>query len=104
MTNEANVIWIDDDYGISSAPNNIVLVKRTVVQTGKHKGETNITNIGYYSTLSGLYQGYMKQQENISVDTQKSIEGVLNRLDNMSKKAIVGLVAYKCNNAGVEVV
>lgn len=55
-------IQLDEDFRMTSDPKNLVLEKRSVITNKEDETTREIwVNDGYYSSLNGLLNGYMKK-------------------------------------------
>ena len=55
-------IQLDEDFRMTSDPKNIVLEKRSIITNKEDETTREIwVNDGYYSSLNGLLNGYMKK-------------------------------------------
>ena len=53
-------IDIDNKYVITSDSRNIILSKKAVVQSGKHKGEEELRESKFFGSLESLFQTLFK--------------------------------------------
>ena len=87
------MIKINETYAIGSNPNNIILMKSRI---NGNTGETEWSNIGYYSTYEGLYYGLIREKQ-ISSATLSSLKDVVDVISTLHTEAVKAIVLHKCN-------
>ena len=76
-------IKIDEEYSIQSDERNVILVRSKEVQRGKNAGEIYEENLGYYGTVQGLLNDYLRIKTNMSDAT--SIKELLKEVKEIKK-------------------
>ncbi len=91
----SEIYYINDELGIRTDNSNIILVKRTIVQSGDKQGEEKISNIGYYSTYEGLLYGLIRK-EMVKTEDLTELNDVVNRIEILLKDAVKAVISHKC--------
>lgn len=74
-------IKIDNNYSLRSDLRNVILVENKIIQEGENKGNPTETTVGYYGTVEGALNGYLKVKTNLSDAT--SIKELLDEIKNV---------------------
>lgn len=74
-------IKIDNNYSLRSDLRNVILVENKIIQEGENKGKPTETTIGYYGTVEGALNGYLKVKTNLSNAT--SIKELLDEIKSV---------------------
>lgn len=77
-------IKIDDEYLLQSDERNIILVKKSIAQSGKNAGKEMLINVGYYGNIQSALKYYKKIKKNTS--NAKSFEELFEVIDEINKK------------------
>ena len=88
------MININETYAITSNPNNLVLVKKNIIQTGKNAGEVSYTNAGYYTSYESLYHGLLKMEQ--SNNSHASLKQAVEEIKEISDQALKAILLHKC--------
>jgi hypothetical protein len=59
---EVTMKKINENYYLDSDSLNYILMEKKTYEKGKHIGEEYFENIGFYGTISGLYQSLVEKE------------------------------------------
>ncbi|MGE5631341.1 MAG: DUF5405 family protein [Caulobacteraceae bacterium] len=91
------IIYLNEQYRLTSEPLNIMLEEKKIVKEGKNAGQTRWNTIGYYSNLEQAVSNVFKRQIQTS-----EIEGIQNIIDEIKTATKTLCTAIRVESEGLK--